>query len=102
MTSIAPTYQNNQIILQKTTDDLIVAAYDSGILFVHGWTVSVPVEDVKTYVRDFSRNAMEDVDGGFFHHDGKFVISHAGAKLTLTAEEGTAIVKFLSEHYGLE
>ena len=40
--------------------------------------------------------------GGFFFHEGNFVISHHGAKLTLTANEGTAIVKFLSEHYGLE
>lgn len=93
---------NNQIIIQKTTDDLIVAAYDGGILFVHGWTVSIPVEDVKAYVRDFGRNGMQDVNGGFFYHEGNFVISHSGAKLTLTTEEGTAIVKFLSEHYGLE
>jgi len=97
-----PTYRNNQIIFDKPTSELIVAAYDSGIVVVHGWTVNVRLEDVKAYVRDFGRNAMEDVNGGFFSHEGNFVITHSGAKLTLTADEGTAIIKFVSEHYGLE
>jgi len=56
---------------------------------------------VKAYVRDFGRNRMPDVQRGFFFHEGNFIISHNGAKLSLTANEGTAIVKFLAGHYGL-
>ena len=97
-----PVYRNNQIIFEKTTNELIVAAYDRGALVIHGWTVSINLGDVRTYVADFGRNAMPDVERGFFFHEGNFVISHQGAKLTLTATEGTAIVKFLSEYYGLE
>ena len=92
----APEYRNNQVIFDKTTRELIVAAYDSGVLVVHGWTVSIGLDDVRTYVADFGRNAMPDVHRGFFFHEGNFVISHQGAKLTLTANEGTAVVKFMA------
>lgn len=97
-----PAYGSNQIALEKATSQLIVAAYDSGAMIVHGWTVSIGLADVRTYVADFGRDMGSDVHGGFFFLDGSFIISHKGAKLTLTAEEGTAVVKFLSGHYGLE
>lgn len=102
MSDSTPTYRNNQVIFQKAASELIVAAYDNGVLVVHGWTVSILLDDVKAYVRDFGRNAMPDVQRGFFYHEGDFIISHNGAKLTLTADEGTAIVKLLAGHYGLE
>ena len=102
MSDSAPVYRNNQVIFEKTASELIVAAYDSGVLVIHGWTVSISLDEVRTYVAGFGRNAMSDVHGGFFFHEGNFVISHQGAKLTLTAAEGTAVVKFLSAHYGLE
>ena len=97
-----PARGSNQILFEKAASQLIVAAYDSGALIVHGWTVSIGLDDVRTYVADFGRNMGSDVQGGFFFLDGSFIISHKDAKLTLTAEEGTAIVKFLSGHYGLE
>ena len=102
MSDSAPVYRNNQVIFEKATNELIVAVYETGILVVHGWTVSISLDDVRTYVADFGRNAMPDVHRGFFFHGGNFVISHQGAKLTLSAAEGTAIVKFISEHYALE
>ncbi len=102
MSDSAPVYRNNQVIFEKETRELIVVAYDSGVLMIHGWTVSISLDNVRTYVAAFGRNAMPDVEGGFFFHEGNFVVSHQGAKLTLTAAEGTAIVKFLSEHYGLD
>lgn len=102
MSDSVPEYRNNQIIFDKVASQLIVAAFDGGVVMVHGWTVNISVEAVKAYVKDFGRNSMPDVERGFFFQAGNFVISHEGAKLTLTAGEGTAIVKFLSEHYGLE
>ena len=102
MSDSPPVYPSNQVIFEKVTGELIVAAYDSGVLVIHGWTVSISLDDVRTYVADFGRNAQPDVERGFFFHNGSFVISHQGAKLTLTAAEGTTIIKFLSEHYGLD
>lgn len=102
MSNSAPVYRNNQVLFEKETHELIVAAYDDGILIIHGWTVSISLDHVRTYIAAFGRNAMRDVEGGFFFHEGNFVVSHQGAKLTLTATEGTAIVKFLSERYGLD
>jgi len=93
MSDSAPVYRNNQVIFEKATRELIVAAYDSGVLMTHGWTVSISLDDVRTYVAAFGRNAMPDVERGFFFHEGNFVVSHQGAKLTLTAAEGTVIVK---------
>ena len=61
----------------------------------------ISLDQVKTYVENFRRNNTADVGGGFFFLHGDFIISHAGAKLTLSADEGTAIVKFMSEFYGL-
>lgn len=97
-----PVYRNSQVIFEKATRELIVAAYDSGVLVIHRWTASISLDDVRTYVAPFGRNAMLDVERGFFFHESNFVISHQGAKLTLSAAEGTAIVKFFSKHYGLE
>ena len=103
MSDSAPVYRNNQVIFDKVESQLIVAAYDNGVLVVHGWTVSINLDDVRAYVGAFGRNAWpDDVERGFYFHDGRFVISHHGAKLILTADEGTAVVKFLSEYYGLE
>ncbi len=100
MSDSTPVYRNNQVIFQKAASELIVAAYDNGVLVIHGWTVSILLDDVKAYVQDFGRNRMPDVQSGFFFHEGNFVISHNGAKLSLTADEGTAFVKFLAGHYG--
>ena len=102
MSGTAPVYRSNQIIFQKAASELIVAAYDSGVFVIYGWTVSILLDAVKAYVRDFGRNAMADVENGFFFHEGKFIISHNGNKLSLTTDEGTAIVKFLAGHYGLD
>ena len=97
----APVRRSSQILFEKAANELIVAADDGGVLIVHGWTISIGLDDVRTYVADFGRNSIPDIQRGFFLHEGKFVISHQGAKLTLAADEGTAIVKFLSEQYGL-
>lgn len=96
-----PEYRNNQVIFQKGTDQLIVAAYDDGILVVHGWTVSIGLDDVKRYVANFARNSGRDINSGFYFSGNGFVISHQGAKLTFAPEEGTVIVRFLSDRYDI-
>jgi len=40
MSDSAPVYRNNQVIFHKAASELIVAAYDNGVLVIHGWTVS--------------------------------------------------------------
>lgn len=102
MSDSTPVYRNNQVLFEKETHELIVAAYDNGVLIIHGWTVSISIDNLRTYIAAFGRNAMRDVEGGFFFYEDNFVVSHQGAKLTLTAAEGTAIIKFLSQHYGLD
>ena len=97
----SPEYRGNQVIFQKRAGQLIVATYNEGILIVHGWTVSVGLDDVKEYVANFARNLGHDINSGFYFYGGNFIVSHHGAKLTLAPEEGTAIVKFLSSRYSL-
>ena len=99
MSDSTPVSRNNQVIFQKAASELIVAAYDTGVLVIHGWTVSIFLDDVKVCVRDFGRNGKPDAQRGLFYHESDFIISHNGAKLTLTADEGAAIVKFLAGHY---
>ena len=93
--------KSNQLLLSTTTHDLIVAAYPTGALITQGWTVSVPTADIRHYVATFGRNSQQEVEAGFFFLQGRFIISHSGAKLSLSAEDGTAIVNFLSDFYDL-
>lgn len=96
-----PLQRSNQIVFERDGQRLIVAANDASTFVVNGWTVGIAFKEVKDYVHNFNRNSLEDCDGGFFREKDHYILSHQGAKMTLSPEEGTAVVQFLSTYYGL-
>ncbi len=91
----------NQIVFPRSEDKVIVAAYPEGVLVICGWTMSITLSNIKQYLRNFGRNSQDDVDKGFFQHDGKFILSHSGAKLMFSSDEASAVVDFLAHYYDI-
>lgn len=81
---------------------MIVNAGKACVLVSHGWTVAIAVGDMLDYVRNFGRNSAADCLGGFVLQDGRYILSHHDAKMTLTPEHGETVVAFLTGYYGLD
>lgn len=91
----------DQLVFSRSEDKVIVAAYPEGVLVICGWTMSITLSNIKQYVRNFGRNSQDDVDKGFFHHDGSFILSHSGAKLVFSSDEALSVIGFLARYYNI-
>lgn len=80
---------------QRNIDNLLAQADEKG-LWVHcGWSVAIPRAKAVEYVKKYNT----DPNSGFYEHDGKVILSHNGGKITLSAQEGSAVVQLVKAYY---
>jgi hypothetical protein len=83
--------------LQRGNENILASADEHGISIFIGWTVGIPRDDAIAYVQTIG----QDANAGFFPVNGKMVLSHNGAKLTLSEQEADAIVGLIQTAYGV-
>jgi hypothetical protein len=86
----------NEIYFPRAADRATAWANEEGLWLEDGWTVGIPPEVAVRYVAAFDTDPSE----GFFRHDGKVVLSHGGAKITLSESEAAAIVQLTCATFG--
>ncbi|MCW0448048.1 hypothetical protein [Xanthomonas sacchari] len=87
----------NQLTLQRNKGNVLASADEHGVSIFIGWTVGIPAADAINYVKAIDA----DPNKGFFAHNGKVVLSHGSAKLTLSQQEANAIVDLIKSTYGV-
>ncbi len=87
----------HQLTLQRNNDNVLASADQHGVSIFIGWTVGIPAADAIDYVKTIDA----DPNKGFFAHNGKVVLSHGSAKLTLSQQEASAIIDLIKTAYGV-
>ena len=87
----------HQLTLNRNNDNVLASADQNGVSIFIGWTVGIPAPDAIRYVKTYNSSPNQ----GFFENNGKVVLSHGSAKLTLSQQEATAIVGLIKTAYGL-
>lgn len=95
---------SNSIVLRQSPK-ITMTANDAGLLFAtdNGWTVAMLAPNALEYVGNLGKK--NDPDRGFFRfpagsgdaHDGKYVLSHSGAKIFLSQDETNKVVEFIRQ-----
>ena len=86
----------HEIAFPRNIDNVLASANEHGLHVISGWTIGIPRQTAITYAK--SINA--DPNAGFFHHDGKIILSHGDGKITLTQQEANAVVDLIRAAYG--
>ena len=85
------------LVLKRQPVNVLASADDNGVSIFIGWTVGIPAKDAIEYVELYNTNPNR----GFFEVNGKVVLTHGPAKLTLTPEEAKAITGLIKTAYGV-
>ena len=84
-----------QTSFERDLDKILAETTKEG-LWIHGhWTVAIPREDAISYVQNFGNQTQN----GFYKHEGRVILSHGSAKLTLTEQEADAVVALVETSF---
>ena len=87
----------NNLTLKREPTNVLASADQYRVSIFIGWTVSIPRDKAIEYAKAYS----SDPNGGFYRINGKVVLSHRDATLTLTEQEAEAIINLIKLAYGV-
>ena len=85
----------HEIRFSRNIDNLLAHADGSGIWVICGWTLPIPKEKAIEYVAQYNTNP----NSGFYEHQGDVILSHNGAKITLSKGEADAVIALIKAAY---
>ena len=85
-------------IFFPTVDRCIASATSQGLLIAMGWTIGISIADAKRYASHY-RTGRQSPSAGFFEHEGRMILSHGPAKITMEKAAALAIIELIEAAY---
>lgn len=90
----------SDLTFNKPNEELIINVTEAGVFIIYGWTVAISKDVFTQYMNNY--NSIDSIDGGFYEfpemlddYFGKVVLTHNGAKMTLTTSETQQIIEYV-------